>query len=482
MIEPDQEVQRAAPRSGRQPPAELLETIVAALEGLDQHVAVFDRDCRYLYVNRKAEEILGKSATELLGRTIAEVFPDAVGNQFCIELRQALDTGEPVRSEHHYTQRDRWYVNRYYPTADGVAVISTDITDRKRAEQALAEERAVAQSAEAQHRALLAGVADAILVLADDGRYIDMNPAATSLLGYSPDEVRQLGANDLIAASPEWIEAESRRTLREGVWRGEMELRRKDGSTVAVEVGATPVLLPTGRVFLLAARDISERRAVERLQRDFLAMISHELRNPLATVKGLAQLMQRRGEYSERATEGIVAQANHLDRLVGDLLDVARFEAGRLELQPERLDLVALAAANVEQTQAQTEAHIVRLEAPDRPLTGEYDRDRLNPVFQNLLSNAIKYASSGEIVVRLAREGSQARVSVADQGPGIPSDETPRLFERFYRSTATADGARGFGIGLYVARTLVEAHGGRIGVASQPGQGSEFYFTLPMSA
>jgi signal transduction histidine kinase len=230
------------------------------------------------------------------------------------------------------------------------------------------------------------------------------------------------------------------------------------------------------------ARDISERRAAERMQHDFLAMVSHELRNPLASVKALAQLMHRRGTYNPRAVEGIVTQANHLDRLVGDLLDVARLDVGRLELNFDTHELVDLAARNVEQMQAQDETRVIKLDAPSVPLYGSFDRDRINQIFQNLLGNAIKYAPDGDIVVTISQpEEAVARVCVADSGPGIAAADQPRLFERFYRAATTAEGAKGFGIGLYVVRTLVEAHGGRIWVESRPGQGSRFIFTLPLT-
>jgi PAS domain S-box-containing protein len=330
---------------------------------------------------------------------------------------------------------------------------------------------------------LFEGSADPVLVTDEHGRFLAVNAAFSTFLGYSWDELRGRQAAEVYAPTDiDAIRRHFEQLRRDGRWSGELEVRRKDGGTVPVEVHATAIDAPTGPAYLGTWRDISERRAVERMQRDFLAMVSHELRNPLSTVKGFAQLMQRRGAYSERAVGGIVAQTDHLDRLVGDLLDVARLRAGRLEIQRERLDLVALAAANVEQARARTTAHTVRLDAPASPVVGRYDRGRLGQVFQNLLDNAIKYAPSGEIVVRVVPNDSEVLISVADQGPGIAREELPRLFDRFYRSDATADDATGFGIGLHVARSLVRAHGGRIWVESQPGRGSEFFFTLPRSA
>jgi PAS domain S-box-containing protein/excisionase family DNA binding protein len=382
--------------------------------------------------------------------------------------------------------------SRVIPTDSYTSLEDPD--DRLRAVALLEQKAAALKAADADRRRLeatayrLAAIVessdDAILGKTLDGIVTDWNRGAERLYGYTPAEIIGQPVSILMPDDrPDEFPSIMERLQRgERIDHYETERVAKNGRRLSVSVTISPIRDGTGQIVGASAiaRDISERRALERMQSDFLAMVSHELRSPLATVKGLAQLMQRRGAYSERSLDGIVAQVNHLDRLVGDLLDVARLEAGRLELSREPVDLVKLVAENVHQAQARTEDHVLRVEAPAPQLTGSYDRVRLNQVLQNLLGNAIKYAPGGQILVRLVADGTEARISVADEGPGIAQEEAPRLFERFYRAAATADGAKGFGIGLYVARTLVEAHGGRIWVAPRPGPGTEFIFTLPL--
>jgi signal transduction histidine kinase len=220
----------------------------------------------------------------------------------------------------------------------------------------------------------------------------------------------------------------------------------------------------------------------ECLQRDFTAMVTHELGNPLSGIRGYAQLLQRGLASDEQAAAAIIPEATRLQRLVDELLDVSRLEASRLKLRRERLDLVRLARTMAEQAQALTPRHAVRVEAPDRSLIGRWDHDRLAQVLPNLLSNAIKYSpDGGEVLVRVEDLGQEARVSVSDRGVGIPSAELRRLLQRFSRTEAATAG-RARGLGLYISRALVEAHGGRIWAVSEVGRGSTFTFTLPYMA
>ena len=231
-------------------------------------------------------------------------------------------------------------------------------------------------------------------------------------------------------------------------------------------------------------RDISRRRELERIQREFMAIVTHELKGPLTSIKGYSQIMQRQESYNERAVESILLQTGQIERLVDDMLDAARTDADRLELQRAQVDLVDVARTAVEQARAATAGHTIRVETNLPRLTGDWDRERLVQVFSNLLSNAVKYSPyGGEIVVTVDRVNDAAQVSVIDQGVGIPRDALPRLFERFYRvKDADRVDIKGLGLGLYITRSLIEAHGGQISVTSEPGRGSTFTFTLPCTS
>ena len=224
-----------------------------------------------------------------------------------------------------------------------------------------------------------------------------------------------------------------------------------------------------------------EAEAIQRRQREVLASATHDLKTPLTGIIGYAQLLQRRGDYDEQAVSAIIGQARRVARLVDDLLDIVHLETGRLQLVQAPMDLVTLVRATAEQVQARSPAPRVEVEAPERPVVGWWDSDRLAQVFHNLLSNAIKYAPGGGVVqVRVEEVGREVRVSVRDDGPGVLPEQLPWLFEPFYRApTAAASQSQGLGLGLSIARGIVEAHGGRIWAESTVGAGSTFTVMLP---
>ncbi|HEX5166863.1 MAG TPA: ATP-binding protein [Thermomicrobiales bacterium] len=341
-----------------------------------------------------------------------------------------------------------------------------------------------AQAAEARYRSLFEGSQDAIIVIGADRQYLAISPAIEKLLGYTPQEMLQMRAGDLLHRRDLWLANAQPLLEQEGTWRGEVELRHKDGHLVPIESRMSRIELPDGPVTFSVWRDISERRAVERLQQEFIVMVTHDLKTPLTSIKGLAQLMLRRQAFSGPSLETIVGQSNHLERLINDLLDVARMEAGRLDLQLAPVDLGQLAQLAADQAQATTSRHQIRVEIAEQPMIHDWDGDRVRQVLLNLLTNATKYSpAGGEVVIRVEDDPrrQQATVSVTDNGVGIAPDVLPRLFSRFYRAEASLTAGEGLGLGLYISRSLVVAHGGRIWVDSTPGIGSTFTFTLPYS-
>jgi PAS domain S-box-containing protein len=333
--------------------------------------------------------------------------------------------------------------------------------------------------AEARYRNLFAGTAEAILVINDQGRYVDVNHAACELTGYSAREITEMCVGDL-SPTPERIRAGWPVVSGLHTWQGDTDLRRRDGSIIPVAALLTCVELTTGRVYVSALRDISERRALEQMQREFIAMMGHELRTPLTAINAYATLMSRRGLVDPLATSRIVAQTEQLDRLVSDLLDTYRMDTGRLSLRRQRTDLVALVRASAEEAGACGQP--IRLQLPDGPAPGFWDPDRISQVLRNLLSNAMKYSPERrEIDVTVETEKGGYRVSVSDRGGGIAPEALPRIFDRFYRAPgAVSSGVRGMGIGLHVCRELVQSHGGSIEVRSELGQGTTITFHLPL--
>jgi signal transduction histidine kinase len=243
---------------------------------------------------------------------------------------------------------------------------------------------------------------------------------------------------------------------------------------------------------VLAFQDVTPLKEVDRIKDEFLSIASHELKTPLTPLIGLTQLMLR---YIERGRlpsaeqlasnlHSIHRQAMHMNELVNDLLDVSRIQAGRLELHPQRFDLVVLAGEVLERFQSLLAASDTRrlvLRTPVDRLIGAWDRTRLDQVITNLVSNAIKYSPVGsDVTVTIEPRGDSVRLTVRDQGIGIPLEEQARLFEPFYRaSNASVRNYAGVGLGLHITREIVVRHGGAINVESEEGRGTTFIVDLP---
>ena len=224
-------------------------------------------------------------------------------------------------------------------------------------------------------------------------------------------------------------------------------------------------------------------RESERMKTELISIVSHELRTPLASVLGFTSLLLKR-EFdtpTRRHYLGIVdAQARRLAALLEDFLDMQRMEHEGLDLDTEKVDLASLLDEQAQLYRAQSPKHRVEVTLDKRPLPVRGDRNRLAQVVGNLLSNAIKYSPEGGVVGLAAeRHGQGVRVTVRDEGLGIPSDQQDRIFTKFFRGDAGATGITGTGLGLAVSREIVEAHGGSIGFDSDAGSGSTFWLELP---
>jgi signal transduction histidine kinase len=226
-----------------------------------------------------------------------------------------------------------------------------------------------------------------------------------------------------------------------------------------------------------------ELRESERMKTELVSIVSHELRTPLASVLGFTALLLKR-EFdppTRRHYLGIVdAQARRLAALLEDFLDVQRIEHEGVDLAAEKVDLADLLHEQAQLYAAQSPKHRLEVDVQEEPLTVRGDPGRLAQVVGNLLSNAIKYSpDGGKVEVRALRSGEGVRVAVIDEGLGIPEDQQDRIFTKFFRGDASATGITGTGLGLAVSREIVEAHGGRIGFDSDPGEGTTFWLELP---
>ena len=244
------------------------------------------------------------------------------------------------------------------------------------------------------------------------------------------------------------------------------------------------------------SREESLREMNQRMD-EFVSVASHELRTPLTTLKLFVDLLNKRSHLLTPQRQSITPfldphmfdlmerQVARLERLVGDLLDSSAIQAGRLALRLRPVDLATIVREVCDERQLTSQSHRMQCLIPRQSYPVIADSERISQVLTNFVTNALKYTPEGtEIVVRIQRRGDLARVSVADRGPGIPKAALPHLFDRFYRApdVGTRSGSRmGVGLGLFISKTIVERHGGRIGVSSALGKGATFWFTLPLT-
>lgn len=372
-----------------------------------------------------------------------------------------------------------------------------DITERRRAEVAV-------QTSEVRYRRLFETAKDGILILdANTGRILDANPFMTELLGYSPGEFlgKELWEIGLFSDKSE-SEAAFRELQQQGYVRYDhLPLETKNGKKIEVEFVSNVYHVDHRYVAQCNIRDTSERSRLARQTKEqaealadlhrrkdeFLAMLSHELRNPLAPLLNAVQLLRLQRDESglqQRARAIIERQLGQLVHLVDELLEVSRISTGRIHLHREQVDLRAIVEGGVETARPLIEQrrHTLAMRLPPEPLWIDGDSTRLEQVVVNLLNNAAKYTDEGgHIGLSLQHEGTQAVLRVRDSGVGIAPELMPRIFDLFTqaeRSLARSQG--GLGIGLCLVQRLVDMHGGKVAAYSALGQGSEFVVRLPV--
>jgi len=335
---------------------------------------------------------------------------------------------------------------------------------------------------------------DGILIVNGEGKLEAMNAAAEQLFGRSKDEIRGLSINDIMDLAPEGdapfltrLEA-AHGPLKTAPTR-EFSARRPDGEEAAVNVTVRSMHMAEGLYIGVYARDISDRKRVERLKDEFVSTVSHELRTPLTSIAGsLGLLAGGMGDLPEGPTRLIgIAHANcqRLIRLINDMLDVEKIESGKMKFDMAPLTLSDAAQRSIDAVRGYADQLGVelRFQALDDDLTVRADLDRLVQVGANLISNALKFSKTGDRVeVSVLRRGRLARLSVVDHGPGIPDEFRARIFTKFAQADSSDTRQKGgTGLGLVIAREIVDRHGGRLWFESEPGQGAQFHVDLPLS-
>ncbi|KYF55160.1 hypothetical protein BE04_08845 [Sorangium cellulosum] len=457
--------------------------------------AIVGLDGRFTRVNRAYCEILGYSAEELSKLRFQDItHPDDVDTD--VGLAEQLRRGEIPRYQlaKRYLHKD----GRVIPVILHGSVVRgedgepihyiaqvEDVTARKQAEEE--RERLLAQL-DAERRTLqtIFDSAPVPLLLIDrsGAERVIANPHALELTGGATARGEYVGRLRRADGAPVPLdELPSSRAMRgETIPGEELVVARADGSCRTFLVAAAPLRDGAGNVTgaVIAGEDISPLKELARMREEWTSIIAHDLRQPITTIVLKASLLAKQPQSSDKA-QHILASAMQLSRMISDLLDVSRLESRRLDLRPVEVDLPALIRATVERTADATRGHRVDVEVLNEVPPLLADPGRMEQVLTNLLSNAAKYGAP-ETPIRIAveRQGGEVLVAVGNEGKGIAPEDLPRLFDRYYRAReAKARGAAGLGLGLYIVRGLIDAHGGRVWAESEPGKTS-FQFTLPV--
>jgi PAS domain S-box-containing protein len=460
--------------------------INAILESITDCFCAVDRDWRYSYINANAERYFGRSKESMLGKGVWDVFPESVGSESYRRYQAAMASGMPSHFEVQSPVTRHWLSVHIYPFNDGLAFFWEDIQARKQVEEALAESRERFQS-------FMDNSPAAAWIKDEDGRYLFMNRAAER----SAQLVRGAWHH---ASDDELFPPEVARILSEN----DAGALQGAGPVEVIEVlngrhrlaAKFPLRAPSGRRYVGGmAIDITERlraeeevREASRRKDDFLAILSHELRNPLHPIRAAVEIQKRSEPGSTAFTSARVVierQVAHVARLLDDLLDVSRSSLGRLELRRERVVLADVMRQAAQTSRPLIDAAQVQLDIvyPAESVQLHADPVRLAQVFSNLLNNAAKFtAPGGRIGFEAEHTPEWSKVRVIDNGIGMDAAQCERLFQLFSPSGRTASGGReGLGVGLALARTLVEMHGGSIeGFSAGPGCGSSFSVRLPI--
>jgi PAS domain S-box-containing protein len=488
------------------------------------HDAILARDAmgRVTFWNKGAEALYGWRAQEALGRitqsllqTHVPIAPTEIGDYL---EREGFWEGELVQTCRDgrvvFVESRQGLIRDEYGRPAAILEINRDITRRRQLEQ----KTQAAHTETTARLAFLQQVLDALpssvyLVSGPEAQLMLANRTAATLWGavWPTDQpmLAFLAEHEiaLFDAQGSPLAPENYATLRavrfgETVLQQQETIRRPGGSSLPVLVSALPLPPPAGTgplapagepVALVVHQDVSALKEAEQLKDEFIGVAAHELRTPLAVLKGFATMLvyqTARGKgthlagWQQEALEEIEQATARLDKLTEDLLDVTRLQAGRLTLTPKPTDLVAVIRHMMAQVQMTSSRHTFSLETELSSLVVEIDRVRIEQVLGNLLGNAVKYSPQGgpiELTLREEVEPHVALLTIHDHGIGIPAHEQARIFGRFVRAeNARSAEITGTGLGLYLSRELVERHGGRLWFESIENEGTTLFLSLPL--
>jgi signal transduction histidine kinase len=341
---------------------------------------------------------------------------------------------------------------------------------------------------------MLDSAADGILILNPNHQIERTNAAFARMFGMPQDQIQAMTHHEAI----QWVQTPHGITLEEAEAGGwplspqahlyvEGDLRRPDGlPPLPVGISYAPLIAMDGTLIntIATVRDITRFRQADELKSEFVSVVSHELKTPVALIKGYVSTLRREDvewdrEVMHNSLEVIEEEADRLTKLIEDLLDATRLQAGGMQLSLGDLSFYHLANHLAERLQVQTQDHTLIVDIPEDFPVVLADETRIEQVLSNLISNAIKYAPGGEIHISGQVQPNEVIICVQDEGPGIAAGDLPHIFDRFYRAPENSRKTKGAGLGLYLAQAIVEAHSGRMWADPKTKKGAKICFCLP---
>jgi PAS domain S-box-containing protein len=447
---------------------------------------------RIIRCNKATSNLLKKPFNEIFGQPWHQLIP---GRSSSIEGSPLLCIGETKKREATVlSMNGRWFNVSADPLLDesdhyiGAVFVMSDITEQKRIEDTL-------QESEERYRSVVQAASDAIISTDINGNIIFWNDAAERIYGYSAEEVM---GKLFTFVMPEGLRDYMKNMFRQVASTGQLTLPkgmivegkgiRKDGSEFPVENSFSSWKTKEGTYFTAIIRDITERKHINGLKDNFIGTVSHELRTPLSITKeGLSLVLEEiAGPVNEEQAKLLTVAKSNIDRLarlINDLLDISKLEAGRMDLKRALVDFPVMIQSICDRWKTETDKNCQSLECcvPDVPINIYIDPDKIIQVMDNLIANAVKFTpKEGKISVELKDRNDQIEISISDTGVGIAKENLPKVFNKFqqFRRTEGA-GYKGTGLGLAIVKELVEMHKGEIKVKSEFNRGSKFTFSLP---
>ncbi|MBC8000248.1 MAG: PAS domain-containing sensor histidine kinase [Leptolyngbya sp.] len=461
----------------------------AVLDNANDVICSLDSSLNFQAVNPVVQKLWGYTPEDVIGRRLLSMIDEEHRTIISEGMLGARSQNEEVRIEGRLRKSngdliDIVWSTRWSESEQAFFCVAHDVSERKAAENRVRE-------SESLIRSLVANMPVGLITIDSEGIVQSTNPTIERLTDQPTDYLIGQDLNALFA-SLNTSDGLKQDTALEALLRlaGEKplvtELNRRDGDYLPVEISVAPFGFGTGQLHLVMVVDITERTKADQLKRDFVAMVSHDLRTPLNSVRGFLQLasMGTYGELTEQGGQRLELAERNLERLlalVRDLLDIEKLDSGMMELNLRTNSAQELITASLDSVRDFAESEFVDLIVDIEDAQIIVDGERIIQVLVNLLSNAIKFSSpQHQVMVSGACEDSDYLFKVVDFGPGIAAQSRETVFERFKQVGIDSAKRKGSGLGLAICKAIVREHRGKIGVVSELGKGSEFWFRVPL--